>query len=81
MNFAKGILETRKQHYRHLKSLLVSDFRMRTDEKEAKFVDVHDQKTIPLETPTEIELGPQAQLRVTLFDVGTMSSQSVLAYL
>jgi DNA cross-link repair 1C protein len=47
MNFAKGILETRKQTYRHLKSLL---------------------KTIPLETPTTIELSPGNELRVTLFD-------------
>ena len=27
------------------------------------------QKSIPLETPTWVELGPQAKVRVTLFDV------------
>ncbi|MCJ1260578.1 Protein artemis [Lobaria immixta] len=47
MNFAKGILEVRRQHYKHLKSLL---------------------KTIPLNTPTEIELGPENLIRVTLLD-------------
>lgn len=47
MNFAKGILETRKQTYRHLKNLL---------------------KSIPLGTPTLIELSPGNVIRVTLFD-------------
>jgi DNA cross-link repair 1C protein len=47
MNFAKGILESRLQTYRHLKNLL---------------------KTIPLETPTAIELRPGYEIRVTLFD-------------
>ncbi|KAF2813063.1 uncharacterized protein BDZ99DRAFT_411482, partial [Mytilinidion resinicola] len=47
MNFAKGLLETRKQTYRHLKYLL---------------------KTLPLDTPTVIELSPGNELRVTLFD-------------
>ena len=47
MNFAKGILETRKQTYRHLKLLL---------------------KTIPLATPTVIDLAPGKSIRVTLFD-------------
>lgn len=47
MNFAKGILETRQQTYRHLKKLL---------------------KTIPLETPTVIDLAPEKSMRVTLFD-------------
>jgi DNA cross-link repair 1C protein len=47
MNFAKGILETRRQTYRHLKQLL---------------------KTIPLETPTTIELSPGNEIKVTLFD-------------
>ncbi|MCJ1425154.1 hypothetical protein MMC29_003042 [Sticta canariensis] len=47
MNFAKGILEVRRQHYKHLKSLI---------------------KTIPLNTPTEIELRPQNLIRVTLLD-------------
>ena len=47
MNFAKGILEVRKQTYRHLQLIL---------------------KAIPLQTPTEIELGAQMRIRVTLFD-------------
>lgn len=47
MNFMKGVLESRKQHYRHLKLVL---------------------KAIPLECPTEIELGPREKIRVTLFD-------------
>ncbi|KAF2091234.1 hypothetical protein K490DRAFT_33361 [Saccharata proteae CBS 121410] len=47
MNFTKGILETRVQTYKHLKSLL---------------------KTIPLETPTRIELAPGNEIQVTLFD-------------
>jgi DNA cross-link repair 1C protein len=47
MNFAKGILESRRQTYRHLKKLL---------------------KTIPLDTPTVIELRPDYEIRVTLFD-------------
>jgi DNA cross-link repair 1C protein len=47
INFAKGILETRKQTYRHLKLLL---------------------KTIPLATPTVIDLAPGKSIRVTLFD-------------
>lgn len=47
MNFAKGILESRMQTYRHLKPLL---------------------KTIPLETPTSIELSPSNEIQVTLFD-------------
>jgi hypothetical protein len=47
MNFAKGILESRVQTYRHLKNLL---------------------KTIPLDTPTVIELSPGYEIRVTLLD-------------
>jgi DNA cross-link repair 1C protein len=47
MNFAKGILEVRKQTYRHLQLIL---------------------KAIPLQTPTEIELGVRMRIRVTLFD-------------
>ncbi|KAK8246013.1 putative DNA repair protein [Phyllosticta capitalensis] len=47
INFAKGILETREQTYKHLNKLL---------------------KTIPLETPTVIELNPGNDIRVTLFD-------------
>ncbi|KAL9099666.1 MAG: hypothetical protein Q9163_004867 [Psora crenata] len=43
----EGILERRKQHYRHLKKLL---------------------KTIPLNTPTDIELSPDRFIRVTLLD-------------
>ena len=47
MNFAKGILESRKQTYKHLKFVL---------------------RTLPLQTPTEIELNPKSKIRVTLFD-------------
>ncbi len=47
MNFAKGILESRKQHYKHLKTIL---------------------KTIPLNTPTSIELRPNVAIQVTLLD-------------
>ncbi|KAH8813293.1 beta-lactamase-like protein [Xylogone sp. PMI_703] len=47
VNFELGILEARKQHFRHLKKLL---------------------KPIPLQTPTNIELGPGNEIRVTLFD-------------
>lgn len=47
MNFAKGILEVRKQTYRHLQLIL---------------------KAIPLQTPTEIELGARMRIRATLFD-------------
>ena len=47
MNLAKGILECRKQTYRHLKNIL---------------------KPIPLNTPSEIELGPDNSIQVTLFD-------------
>ena len=47
MNFAKGILEVRKQTYRHLQLIL---------------------KAVPLQTPTEIELGAKLRIRVTLFD-------------
>ena len=47
MNFAKGILEVRKQTYRHLHLIL---------------------KAIPVQTPTEIELGAKMRIRVTLFD-------------
>jgi DNA cross-link repair 1C protein len=45
MNFAKGILETRKQTYKNLRSRL---------------------KSIPLETPTTIELHLGRTIRVTL---------------
>jgi hypothetical protein len=47
INFAKGILESRKQHYRHLKLVL---------------------KALPLNTATELELGPKSTIRVTLLD-------------
>jgi DNA cross-link repair 1C protein len=47
MNFMRGVLESRKLHYRHLKFIL---------------------KAIPLDCPTEIELGPLNKIRVTLFD-------------
>ncbi|EGC46320.1 DNA repair protein [Histoplasma capsulatum var. duboisii H88] len=47
INFSKGILESRKQHYKHLSKLL---------------------RPIPLQVPTEIELSPRNNIRVTLFD-------------
>ena len=47
MNFAKGILESRTQTYKHLRTIL---------------------KTIPLDTPTTIELRPGYEIRVTLLD-------------
>ncbi|OJD17690.1 hypothetical protein AJ78_02215 [Emergomyces pasteurianus Ep9510] len=47
INFNKGILESRKQHYKHLSKLL---------------------RPIPLQVPTEIELSPRNNVRVTLFD-------------
>ncbi|PGH29633.1 hypothetical protein GX50_07616 [[Emmonsia] crescens] len=47
INFSKGILESRKQHYSHLSKLL---------------------RPIPLQVPTEIELSPRNNIRVTLFD-------------
>ena len=47
INFAKGILESRKQHYKHLKTVL---------------------RGLPLQTPTELELGPKSSIRVTLLD-------------
>jgi DNA cross-link repair 1C protein len=47
INFAKGILESRKQHYRHLKLVL---------------------RALPLQTATELELGPKSKIRVTLID-------------
>lgn len=40
------------------------------------------QKSIPLETPTWVEVGPQAKVRVTLFDVsGSLLDDGVLAAL
>ena len=47
INFAKGILESRKQHYKHLKTVL---------------------RALPLQTPTELELGPKTRIRATLLD-------------
>lgn len=47
INLHRGILESRKQHYKHLSKLL---------------------KTIPLNTPAEIELKLGKSLRVTLLD-------------
>ena len=47
INFAKGILESRKQHYKHLKTVL---------------------RALPLQTPTELELGPKSRIRATLLD-------------
>ena len=65
MNFTKGILESRKVHYKHLRSLLVQ---MKISSycillRTAK-------KALPLNTPTSLELSPNYFIRVTLFDVG-----------
>lgn len=74
MNFAKGILESRTIHYRHLKNLLVcgpltSHYRT---EWSANLI----QKIIPLETPTEIELALGHMIQVTLFDVSIYDQAS-----
>ena len=63
MNFSKGILESRKQHYGHLAKLLVS-LKPRVKETKAK----RKKRPIPLNTPTEIELTPVQRIRVTLLD-------------
>ncbi|KAL4961637.1 putative DNA repair protein [Aspergillus stella-maris] len=47
MNFSKGILESRKLHYKHLSTIL---------------------RPISLNTPTEIEVGQDKFVTVTLFD-------------
>lgn len=67
MNFAKGILETRKQEYKHLAKLLVH-----ISTPHAKYwpADWHcpTQRPIPLNVPTDIELTHGNTVRVTLFD-------------
>lgn len=50
--FEQDILECRKQHFKHVKSIL---------------------KTIPLGTPTEIELSPGKSIQVTLLDANHCS--------
>ena len=67
LNFAKGILETRKQHYRHLRLLLV-----RARPVFSHVLCLQKQKPIPLEAPTEIELRPGKCIRVTLLDVRSL---------
>lgn len=47
INYAKGILESRKQHYRHLRTVL---------------------RALPIQTATDLELGPKSTIRVTLID-------------
>ncbi|RHZ64886.1 hypothetical protein CDV55_106696 [Aspergillus turcosus] len=64
MNFSKGILESRRLHYKHLTKLLVSALTFYS-----KFtVNSRAQRPIPLDTPTEIELTPLLSIRVTLLD-------------
>ena len=64
MNFAKGILESRKVHYKHLRSLLVQmNISSRCILLRAA------KKALPLNTPTPLELSPNHFIRVTLFDV------------
>ena len=65
MNYAKGILESRKQHYKHLKNLLV-----RLMMQFLVSISQGLQKPVPLDTPTTIELSPGRRIRVTLLDVG-----------
>jgi DNA cross-link repair 1C protein len=64
LNFALGVLESRKQQYKHLKSLLVSVTYFKDPECYSRLF----QKPIPLETPTRIELAPGNDIQVTLFD-------------
>jgi len=64
INFARGVLESRKQQYKHLKNLLVFE-RIQFSHR---ILLTHLQKPIPLETPTRIELEPGNNIQVTLFD-------------
>lgn len=67
MNFSKGILETRKQHYKHLANLLVCHFPHVPTIPRVENLTAF-QRPIPLQVPTEIELTPRNRIRVTLFD-------------
>jgi hypothetical protein len=64
MNFSKGILESRRLHYKHLTKLLVSALHFLPQ----LCCHSHAQRPIPLDTPTEIELTPLLSIRVTLLD-------------
>lgn len=63
MNFNKGILESRRLHYKHLAKLLVSCSKFSRLKPKLIF----EQRPIPLDTPTEIDLTPRRRVRVTLF--------------
>lgn len=65
MNFSKGILESRKQHYKHLARLLVCyNASLFAPSPAADSF----QRPIPLQVPTEMELMAGNRIRVTLFD-------------
>ena len=68
MNFHRGILELRKQHYKHLEKLLVKYHRCRLHEDAY----MCSQKAVALNTPTEIELTLGKTIRVTLLEVGIL---------
>lgn len=63
MNYTKGLLEARQQTYKHLNKVLV-----RGSSRHVQLVPNDGQKAIQLETPTEIELGLDNRIQVTLFD-------------
>ncbi len=63
VNFAKGILESRKQSYKNLQNLLVRRSNASTRPRL-----IPSQKPIPMETPTKIELAPRNEIQVTLFN-------------
>lgn len=67
MNFSKGILEARKQHYGHLAKLLVGFCIDSCNLNKSRYL-TGLKRPIPLNTPTEIELTPLQRIRVTLLD-------------
>ena len=64
-------------HYRHLKNLLVGKHPVAESNMNLSF----QQKVIPLNTPTEIELAPGRTIQVTLLDVGISIGSSVVLWL
>lgn len=75
MNFHRGILESRRLHYKHLAKLLVSTracrahiWRRTCSASLQSYGSNTPQRPIPLNTPTEIELTPRRRIKVTLFD-------------
>jgi hypothetical protein len=63
MNLHRGILEAPKVTYKHLKDRLV-----RGNYPHCFLALSPQQKTIPLETPTVIELAPRNEIQATMFD-------------